>query len=187
MHFNKLVVTGAAAFASIALVGLGAGASFTDSFSASQHIATGKINVELSPTGSGGWAKSLALPAQDNQGSTIDFSTTVYAENFGSLSAVLDNFTVTDAGGSADLEQAIDVTVTAVDGSGVSGVPTVSIYSLVHGSQPYDLTPIPANLRTLDASALHSITFHFTSAGSLDTSLQGKAINPTVTVNASES
>jgi hypothetical protein len=66
MKRNKLAIAVVGGVASLSLLGLGAGASFTDTASASQHVSTGTINLQLSTDGGATFSKSVAFTPDSN-------------------------------------------------------------------------------------------------------------------------
>lgn len=98
MNRKKLVVALAGGAAALSLIGVGAGASFTDSASASQSITRGNINL-LASTDGVNFAKSVSFtdPGPVNsEAQTIHQTLTL--KNFGTLPIYLKNYTITETG-----------------------------------------------------------------------------------------
>jgi predicted ribosomally synthesized peptide with SipW-like signal peptide len=96
----------AAGVAGMALIGVGAGASFTDSVSANQHIDTGTLVLNISsPDGTASNNGHTISWSLANSGSNVDQSHTVTVTNAGSLPLTLTTASFTDPGHGTQLAQ----------------------------------------------------------------------------------
>jgi predicted ribosomally synthesized peptide with SipW-like signal peptide len=86
---RKALTLGAVGVAGLALVGAGAGASFTDSVHATQSIQAGTMNMQISGPGSvSADGKSITLPAFGPTGSTFESAKQVVTiTNSGNIAA----------------------------------------------------------------------------------------------------
>lgn len=72
---RKVLIVGALGVAAVALVGAGAGATFTDAVNATQTVTAGTMNVQITDGGGGtvsGDGKTVTLPAFGPTGSTFE-------------------------------------------------------------------------------------------------------------------
>ena len=91
---KKLAVVSLLGIGALGLVGVGAGASFTDSVSATQRINTGTLSMAIS-SDAGGTVNGKSLTYKlENSGSKIDEKHTVTVTNTGSLPLVLSSVSV---------------------------------------------------------------------------------------------
>ena len=99
MAFSRKVLTaGAVGVAALALIGTGAGASFTDAVHATQTITAGTMNVQVTAAAGTVSAdgKSVTLPAFGPTGSTFETSNTITVKNNGHMPATFDSFQMTE-------------------------------------------------------------------------------------------
>ncbi len=98
MNGKKLTVAIVGGAAALSLVGIGAGASFTDAASASQHVSTGTINLLLSTDGSN-FGKSVAFAPDNNLTSAGETVTKpLIIANTGSLPVHITNVNLAESG-----------------------------------------------------------------------------------------
>ncbi len=126
---RPLVVLAGAALAGIALVGVGASASFTDSTSSAQKITAGQMNVVVSAsnvpgcTTAANGCKSLSLPDVGPVGSSFESPAThVVVTNNGNVAAYFDamQMSESDNGSSASvtLRNEVNICIRSTDNSG---------------------------------------------------------------------
>ncbi len=126
---RPLVILAGAALAGIALVGVGASASFTDSTSSTQKITAGQMNVVVSAanvpgcTDATNGCKSLSLPDVGPVGSTFETPAThVVVTNNGNVPAYFDAIQMSESdnnsSASATLRNEMNVCIRSHDDSG---------------------------------------------------------------------
>jgi predicted ribosomally synthesized peptide with SipW-like signal peptide len=187
---RKLAALGAAGAAAISLIGVGAGASWTDSVQASQNVSTGNLAVQIRPdvpadgTVSG---NSLTFNAVGPLGSTFHTSALQFdVRNVGSLDANTVHLALSDVasgtGGSA-LESGLQVKIMswAPIWGGGSGTP-VSIYDGALSAFPTSGFNMAGLIHPLQDDA-YTIEFY---AANLPSTAELGSVTPTVTVNYAE-
>ena len=95
---RKVLAAGAVGVAALALIGTGAGASFTDAVHATQTINAGTMTIQISDAAGSVSAdgKSVTLPAFGPTGSTFETSNTITVKNIGHIPATFDSFQMTE-------------------------------------------------------------------------------------------
>jgi hypothetical protein len=125
-HTYKVITAGAVGVAALALIGTGAGATFTDAVHSNRTINAGTMNLQIS-NGAGGTVsadgKSVTLPAVGPTGSTFESAhRVVTVRNTGNIPATADFFQMTesDAGNANDkaLLAQTNVCIQSTDPSG---------------------------------------------------------------------
>jgi hypothetical protein len=164
MNKKKVLVGVAGLAAAGSLVGLGAGASFTDSASAAQNITRGSINlgVGTSPGNTGQKSVSFTDPGPvDSQ--AHDVNDTLYLHNYGNLPEHLQSVDITGNGPET-------VTLSAL---GVSGI----------GPGHYDISGAGI---TIPAGGDVSYPLTFSIPAAADNSAQGQTSGLTLTLNGTD-
>lgn len=163
MNRKKLGVAIVGGAAALSLIGVGAGASFTDSASASQPITRGSINLGVgsAPGATGNKTVTFADPGPLDS-AAHDVPETLYLHNYGTLPEKLTSVDITGSGPET-------VTLAAL---GVSGV----------GPGHYDLSgagiTIPAG-----GDASYPLTFSIPAATDAN---QGQTSSLTLTLNGTD-
>ncbi len=194
---SKLIGVATLGVAGLALIGAGAGASFTDAVQVTQTIKTGNLDLAITgvtfqgydpAAGDGGGlgdsvtlagpglrVKSLNLGTSGNNGSILDERYRVTVKNFGTLPATLS----CDLTGSDTSQLARDTTVVQA-GDSVSNVEAA-------GASGPNLCPGIDLPITLGAGGVATVTVEFRSPrGGYTNADQGGTISPTFNVRAVE-
>lgn len=162
----------------VALVGIGAGASFTDSVSATQHISTGTLSMSISSVDQNGNpdgtvsrdGKSISWDLS-NSGSTIDVQHTVTVTNTGSLPLDISSVSFQPADANdTPLADDVQVQLDQITGYSVNGLQNTSLFC--SGCQ-------------LAPGATFTFPLNF-SAPDLGNKDEGQTISPSLTLGASE-
>lgn len=168
MNRRKIVVGIAGGAAVLSLIGVGAGASFTDAVAATQSVNTGTLNLGIDEAGG---AKSYTLPATVPQGSTFDTGPQqVTTRNNGNITANAILLSASDVNNNAALHDGLHVKIVS------------------SGATAYDgpLSGLEASPLTLTGPVAPGATDPFTvefSATDLPTTAQGGSVIPTITVS----
>lgn len=102
MNRKKITVAVAGGAAALSLLGVGVGASFTDSVSASQSVNAGTLNLGIDQAGG---AKSYTLPATPAEGSTFTTGPQlVTTRNNGNITANAIQLSASDVNNNATLK-----------------------------------------------------------------------------------
>jgi predicted ribosomally synthesized peptide with SipW-like signal peptide len=192
---SKLIVVGTLGVAGLALIGAGAGASFTDAVQVTQTIKTGNLDLEITgvafrgydPASAGGLSgpvsvfgpgrsKSVSLGTSANNGSILDELYLVTVQNFGTLPATLS----CDLSGSDTSQLAKDTTV-------VQAGDSVSNTEAAGTGGPNLCAGIDSPTVTLGAGETATVRLEFQSPeGGYTNADQGGSISPTFHVRALE-
>jgi predicted ribosomally synthesized peptide with SipW-like signal peptide len=93
-YSRKFLTAGAVGVAALALIGTGAGASFTDAVHANRTVTAGTMNVQISDGGGGtvsGDGKSVTLPPVGPTGSTFESTHQIVTiKNYGNIPVTSD-------------------------------------------------------------------------------------------------
>jgi len=123
-HSRKLLTAGAVGVAALALIGTGAGATFTDAVQAHRTVTAGTMNVQIVSGGNiSADHKSVTLDAVGPTGSTFESAhQVVTVKNNGNIPATFDSFQMTeshsDAGNNNALLRQVNVCIRSTDPSG---------------------------------------------------------------------
>jgi hypothetical protein len=171
----KILLAGTAAVAGLALVGVGAGASFTDSADAHQHIDTGTLTLNISaPDGTvsnGGHTVSWSIT---NSGSQIDQSHSVTLTNVGSLPMLLTTAVFSDPGSGTALANDLQANFDGNTGSlAAVEAPTYTCQGPACSLAPGGSLTIPLD--------------YTSPAGGLNNVDEGQSVDPDLTFSAVES
>lgn len=98
-YSRKVLTAGAVCVAALALIGTGAGATFSDAVHATQSINAGTMNVQISDAAGSISAdgKSVTLPAFGPTGSTFETNNVITVKNYGHIPATFDSFQMTES------------------------------------------------------------------------------------------
>jgi predicted ribosomally synthesized peptide with SipW-like signal peptide len=96
---RKVLLAGAVGVAALALIGTGAGATFTDAVHAKQSITAGTMNIQVTAGGNiSADHKTVTLAAFGPTGSTFDtHEQTVTVKNNGNIPATFDSFQMSES------------------------------------------------------------------------------------------
>jgi hypothetical protein len=96
---RKILTAGAVGVAALALIGTGAGATFTDAVHANRTVTAGTMNVQITAGGNvSADGKSVTMPAVGPTGSTFESTQQlVTVKNKGNIPATFDSFQMTDS------------------------------------------------------------------------------------------
>lgn len=152
------------------LVGLGAGASFTDAVAATQNVTAGQMNLGIDEAGG---AKTYTLPATSPEASTFTTGPQqVTTRNNGNITANAIQLSASDNNNNAALEQGLQVKIVS------------------SGQTAYDgpLTGLEASPIAIQGPVAPGATDPFTVefyANDLPSAAQGGTVIPTITVTYS--
>lgn len=96
---RKVLTAGAVGVAALALIGTGAGATFTDAVHANRTVTAGTMNVQITAGGNvSADGKSVTLPAVGPTGSTfVSDQRLVTVKNKGNIPATFDSFQMSES------------------------------------------------------------------------------------------
>lgn len=123
---RKILTAGAVGVAALALIGTGAGATFTDAVHADRTVTAGTMNLRITDTGGGHLSpdgKSVTLSPVGPTGSTFESEHQVIeVTNKGNIPATFDAFQMTEshsnAGNNNALLSQVNVCIKSTDDSG---------------------------------------------------------------------
>lgn len=183
MNHKKLVVAIAGGASAFALIGVGAGASFTDAVAASQTITAGTMNVGIDQAYG---AKSYALSATAPEASTFTTGAQpVTIRNNGNIAVNAFQVSATDLSNNAALKSGLWVKITSYNAEDEAGGSNVVYDGTLAGLEASALTvtgPITAG-----HTDQMEVEFYagYGLAPSLPNEAQGGSITPTITVTYS--
>jgi hypothetical protein len=127
-YSRKLLTFGALGVASLALIGIGAGATFTDHVDATQTVNAGTMNMQITDGGGGTVSadgKTVTLPALAGGGSTFQTDHRIITvTNHGSATATAAAFQMTESdAGHANDHALLAQTNVCIQSTDVSGGP----------------------------------------------------------------
>ena len=184
---RKIATVGAAGVGALAMIGVGAGASWTDSIQASQDVQTGTLHVQIRPDHVADGTvvgNALTLASLGNLGSS--FSTTPVqfdVRNVGTLNANTVHLNLSQVSNNAALLSGLNVKITSwapIWGGGTGTA--VPIYDGPLSAFPaggFDM----AGLIHPGEDDAYAISF---SAANLPSTAEGGTVTPTVTVDYTE-
>jgi len=173
MKRNKLAIAIVGGVASLSLLGLGAGASFTDAVAATQQVTAGTMNMGIAEAGG---AKSWTLPAAGPEASTFTTGQElVTTTNYGNIPANAIHLAVTETSNNAALLAGLNIKIESWTAPNMGGS-LVLVYS-------GPLTAFPGFNLTGPVAPGQTDPFYVTfSATDLPSAAQGGVVTPTVTV-----
>ena len=141
-YTHKFLTAGAVGVAALALIGTGAGATFTDAVHANRTINAGTMNVQITNGGGGAVSadgKSVTLPAVGPTGSTFESTHQIITiKNNGNIPATADAFQMTESHvGTANNNALLAQTNVCIQSTDPSGGPwTEGNGPVDHGRRP---------------------------------------------------
>jgi hypothetical protein len=187
MNRKKLVVAMAGGASALALIGVGAGASFTDAIAASQSVTAGTMNVGIVQASG---AKTYALPLAGPEASTFNTGANpVTIQNYGNIAVNAFTVSASDvndgAANSLALKGELYVKITSYNAEDLQGGSNVVYDGTLTGLETSPLTVTGP----IDPGHKDQMEVQFYagqgSAPSLTDDAQGGSITPTIKVSYS--